>query len=125
MTFTESIKRCLIEKYADFNGRASRSEYWWFALFSFLVYMGTMVLSGGIMDDTGNISSTGAIMFLLVVFALLLPTVAVTVRRLHDINQSGWWYLLVLIPYIGGIILMILMILPAKEPNRFGEMVAS
>jgi uncharacterized membrane protein YhaH (DUF805 family) len=125
MTFTESIKRCLIEKYADFNGRASKSEYWWFALFSVLVYLGVALLSGGVFDETGNMSGLATTMFLLVAFALLLPSVAVAVRRLHDTDKSGWFYLVALIPYVGGIILLVLLVLPAKEPNRFGETVAS
>jgi uncharacterized membrane protein YhaH (DUF805 family) len=119
MTFTESIKTCLVEKYADFNGRASRSEYWWFALFSVLVYVGIMVLSGGMPNDEENISSTSTIMFLIAVVALLVPSIAVAVRRLHDTDKSGWWYLISLIPYVGGLVLLVLLVLPAKEPNRF------
>lgn len=125
MTFTESIKRCLIEKYADFNGRASKSEYWWFALFSVLVYIGVALLSGGALDEMGNMSGTATTMFLLVALALLLPSVAVAVRRLHDTDKSGWFYLVALIPYVGWIILLVLLILPAKEPNRFGETLVS
>ena len=78
MTFTESIKTCF-QKYIDFSGRASRSEYWWFFLFTFLL----RVLIGWI-------PGVGFILTLV----LLLPTLAVTVRRLHDINRSGWWLLL-------------------------------
>lgn len=125
MTFTESIKTCLKDKYADFNGRASRSEYWWFALFSVLVYLGIMILSGGISNDEENISSTSTIMLLIAVVALLIPSIAVAVRRLHDTDKSGWWYLISLVPYVGGLVLLVLLVLPAKEPNRFGETPAS
>ena len=78
MSFTESIKTCF-EKYIDFSGRASRSEFWWFFLFRFIVGL-----------ITGLIPFLGGIIAL----ALLLPGLAVTSRRLHDTNRTGWWMLL-------------------------------
>lgn len=121
MTFVESVNTCFKEKYADFNGRASRSEYWWFALLYFLVLMAVMVLTGGMMDESGGFSTIGLIAFLLVVAVFFVPSLAVSVRRLHDIDKSGWWYLISLVPYVGGLILLVLMVLPPKEPNRFGD----
>ena len=101
MSFIESVETCL-KKYADFNGRASRSEYWWFFLFNFLI-----VTVGAIADTIllGTASGSTGIIQILVTLGLLLPGLAVGARRLHDINKSGWWQLLwlgsfVLIPLI-------------------------
>jgi len=94
MTFTGSIRTCLT-KYADFNGRASRSEYWWFVLFSCLVSAALHLIDDS--DIAGGLFS----------LAILLPTLGVAVRRLHDTNRSGWFLLLHLIPIIGWIILIV------------------
>ena len=104
MTFGESISICF-KKYATFDGRASRSEYWWFVLFTFLVSMGT-----------GIISETLSGLFSL---AVLLPSLAVGARRLHDTDRSGWFLLLWFIPVLGWIVLVIWAIQEGKEPNRY------
>ena len=104
MTFGESIKTCF-SKYADFSGRASRSEYWWWFLFVVLVSAAT-----------GIISDKLTAVFSLVV---LLPGIAVSVRRLHDIDKSGWFLLLNFIPVIGWIILLYWAVQEGREPNRF------
>ena len=103
MTFAESIKTCF-QKYIDFNGRASRSEYWWFALLSFGVSF---------------IPVIGWIIRLVI----LLPSLAVQVRRLHDMDRSAWWLLLLVPPItiIGVFILLIMSIFPGTPgPNRYG-----
>jgi len=110
MTFGESISTCF-SKYATFNGRASRSEYWWFVLFTFLVSLAT-----------GMVSQTMSGLFSL---AVLLPSLAVGVRRLHDIDKSGWFLLLGLIPIVGWIILIVWAAQEGKEPNRFSAAAAS
>lgn len=79
MDFVQSIKTCM-GKYATFSGRASRSEYWWFALFQFLLMLVT-----GMVDET--LSGLAAL-------AIALPALAVGARRLHDVGRSGWWQLL-------------------------------
>ncbi|HWX03912.1 DUF805 domain-containing protein [Collimonas sp.] len=106
MTFTESIKVCF-SKYVDFNGRASRSEYWWFILF---IVVAT-VIADTIHHKLG----------LLISLATLLPSIAAAARRLHDTDRSGWWLLLSLIPIIGGLVVLYFLILEGKEPNRFGS----
>ena len=88
MSFTESIKVCF-QKFIDFNGRASRSEYWWFFLFTLIVRI-----------LTGWIPFIGFI----VTLVLLLPSLAVTVRRLHDTNRTGWWLLLPIVLTVVGLI---------------------
>ncbi|WP_169973016.1 MULTISPECIES: DUF805 domain-containing protein [unclassified Campylobacter] len=112
MTFSQSIKNCF-SNYATFHGRASRSEYWWFALFNVLVY----ILASAI-DTTINSS----IFYTISVLVLFLPTISVSIRRLHDINKSGWFYLLFLIPIIGIIILIIWFVKRGTiGPNQFGD----
>jgi len=91
MDFVTAIKTCF-SKYADFNGRARRSEFWFFYLFNFIVG-----LALGCIPVIGWIASV----------ALLLPGFAVGARRLHDTGRSGWWQLLSLIPVIGTIVLII------------------
>jgi uncharacterized membrane protein YhaH (DUF805 family) len=102
MTFTESISSCFT-KYATFEGTASRSEYWWFYLFSLLA---AMILS--------VVSEAAVIVFWL---ATLLPSLAVGVRRLHDTDRSGWYMLLSLVPLIGLIVIVFL--IQKTRPNRF------
>ncbi|MBI4289937.1 MAG: DUF805 domain-containing protein [Betaproteobacteria bacterium] len=107
MTFGESISTCL-RKYATFDGRAGRPEYWWFFLFSFLVQM-----AGGMVSQAlaGLLS-----------LALLLPILAVGARRLHDIGRSGWWLLVGLIPLIGWLVLLYWFIQRGAEGvNAYGD----
>jgi uncharacterized membrane protein YhaH (DUF805 family) len=104
MTFQESIQVCF-NKYVDFSGRASRSEYWWFALF---VFLGSFVL--------GMFSTWLNVIFLL---ATLLPQLAAATRRLHDTGRSGWWQLIGIVPLIGWIVLIVFLAQesgPASEP---------
>lgn len=97
MNFTDAVKTVLTLKYADFNGRASRSEYWWYVLFAIVA---SVVL--GIVDSIIGISLLGIVFSL----ATLIPGLAVSVRRLHDKDKSGWWILIALIPLLGGLLLL-------------------
>ena len=92
MTFQESIQVCF-KKYADFTGRASRSEFWWFMLFLVLVSAGTSMINQVV---SGLFS-----------LATLVPSVAAAARRLHDTNRSGWLQLLWIVPVIGWIIVIV------------------
>jgi uncharacterized membrane protein YhaH (DUF805 family) len=114
MGFAESVQTVL-SKYADFNGRASRPEYWWFVLAQFVVVLILDILAAA----TG--SAAFQVILLLVTLALLLPSLAVGCRRLHDTDKSGWWQLLGLIPLIGTIVLIVFFA-TAGTPgdNRFG-----
>lgn len=104
MTFNESISTCFI-KYATFDGRASRPEFWWFILFTWLVSAGL----GMINDVLSALFSLG----------VLIPSLAVGARRLHDTNRSGWLQLLWLLPVIGWIILIVFFASAAVEPNKY------
>ncbi|MDX9991685.1 MAG: DUF805 domain-containing protein [Anaerolineales bacterium] len=97
LTFYESIRVCLA-KYAEFNGRASRSEFWWFALFVLLVASALTYLS----ETLGSV-------FLIVI---LLPLLAAGTRRLRDSDKSPWWQLFLLVPVGGLVILGFLWALP-------------
>ena len=121
MTFTNSIVSCM-SKYATFSGRAIRSEFWWFYLFTILLSWAAQI-TGAIMYPTvpGQMPPIEAsVAYWLVSLALLMPTLSVMTRRLHDIDRSGWWLLLILT----GIGLILLIFWWAKDTqtseNRFG-----
>ncbi len=107
MTFMESLSTCF-KKYADFNGRASRAEYWWWALFCFIV---------GAACGSTNQWAGGVIQL-----ALLVPSLAVAWRRLHDMGRAGGYWFICLIPLVGWIFLIIWLVKPSEPmPNRFGN----
>ena len=117
-----------LRKYADFQGRARRSEFWLFWLFTFVVGF-VLQMIGGMMGgaaDPSNpaamYSSPAGIVLLLFYLAILIPSIAVAIRRLHDTNRSGWWLLIALIPFIGALVLLVFYVLPGTVgPNKFGE----
>src|SRR4051812_49802207 len=99
MNFVQAVQTCL-KKYADFSGRASRSEFWWF----FLAQVIVLVVAGMISDTLSLIISLG----------LLLPGLAVGARRMHDIGKSGWFLLLGFIPLLGALILIYFFVQPSS-----------
>lgn len=117
----------LKSKFFQFSGRAPRREYWYFVLFSLIISFliglidgvaGTMLTFG--VDPNGIPIQTGIIGLLFSLF-LLIPSIGIAVRRLHDIGKSGWWYLIVLIPLIGILVLLYFLVMPSQEgENRFG-----
>jgi uncharacterized membrane protein YhaH (DUF805 family) len=106
--------RAALAKYVTFSGRALRPEYWYFVLFQLIllfVAVGFEMIARGI----------GSVVYLVVVLGLALPNIAVTVRRFHDLDRSGWWYFLGLVPLVGGIIILIWFCSPGTVgPNRYG-----
>ena len=105
----------VLKKYAEFSGRATRREYWLFFLVNILIMIGFNLLSGAL--DSTLIQVLGV----LYILAVLVPSIAVYVRRLHDTNHSAWWLLLSLIPIIGGIILIIFLVTDSQAgDNRYG-----
>jgi len=97
-----------------FAGRARRSEFWLFALFNALAAILLLVVDGLI--------GTGGILYYLYVLASICANISVTVRRLHDTDRSGWWYWIVLVPFVGAVILFIFMVLDGTPgPNTFGK----
>ncbi len=97
----------VLKKYAVFNGRARRKEYWLFVLFNMLI---SFVL--GFIDGAAGLTAESGWGLLggLYTLVVLIPSIAVSVRRLHDTNRSGWWMLIALVPIIGAIILLVFMV---------------
>lgn len=115
MSFFEAVAACL-SRYADFKGRAARAEFWWFMLFLLLAsaFVNQMTMSFFGATSANVVSS---IFFL----AMVVPTISVSARRLHDMNHTGWWQLLSFLG-IGTLILLIWFMLPGtKDANRFGN----
>ena len=123
MTLKEAVKICVGKKYADFSTRASRKEFWSFALFYWFLCLAMFMIS--ILVDVMFEHSFQMFRLMVgvsVIIALLLmvPTYAVCVRRLHDTGRSGWWILLYFIPYIGAIALLIMLCRKSDEDNKYG-----
>lgn len=108
MTFIESIKT-VYAKYGTFSGRATRSEYWWFVLFMYIVVFAFVAL--GIIAQSESLGLGGIGIFIVISF---IPCLALRVRRLHDIGKSGWWIFLGLVPYIGDLVLFIFSVIAVR-----------
>ena len=109
----------------SWKGRASRSEFWYFTLFTVLCYLGGVVLIF-LAGKVGLPFALVAVLFFVAYAAVLVPTIGVTVRRLHDTGRSGWWYFICLIPGIGGIILLVMTASATSAAgDKFGESDAS
>jgi uncharacterized membrane protein YhaH (DUF805 family) len=117
VSFQEAVGTVLRQKYATFHGRARRSEFWFFVLFSAIARTIADVIDAVI--HTGN-STTGGLVSTLVELALLVPTLAVGARRLHDTGRSGWWWLIALIPFVGIIVLIVFWVQDSRGDNQYG-----
>jgi uncharacterized membrane protein YhaH (DUF805 family) len=120
----EGIKR-FFTKYAVFHGRASRSEFWWAAVLAIVVFLvvGIAVEMVNAITDPSDPRPTPAstaigVVYLVYALATLVPSVAVFVRRLHDANLSGWWVLLVIVPFFGEVIGIIFSVLPKQSYGK-------
>lgn len=119
-----------LKRYADFNGRSRRKEYWMFTLGIMLAFGLAAIVFFGLAGAAGSLADggamSGATMLIVAVFglaylAILIPAIAVQVRRFHDQDKSGWFVLMNFIPYVGGIIVLVFMCLEGtRGPNRFG-----
>lgn len=117
MGFMDAVRTCL-SKFIDINGRARRSEYWWFFLFNVLVQIVATVFDSAL--GMGGPQSVG-LLAPLASLALLLPAITASVRRLHDRDMSGWWMLIVFFPILGFIALIVIFVMKGTEgENRFG-----
>ncbi len=108
-----------LKKYVVFNGRARRKEYWFFVLFNILIFIALGIIDG----VTGSFSPEIGMGLLSGIYwlAVLIPGIAVSIRRLHDTDRSGWWLLIGLIPIIGAIVLLVFMVQDSKPgQNQYG-----
>jgi uncharacterized membrane protein YhaH (DUF805 family) len=113
MGFGQAVATCL-RKYAVFSGRASRSEYWFWVLFRILVLIGLAIVDAVAFSAVYVLSAIAAL-------ALFLPSLAVSIRRLHDIDRSGWWFFISFVPLVGQIVMLIFLCTPGtRGENRFG-----
>ena len=109
----------VLKKYATFSGRAQRAEYWWFYLISTLIIIGLSLIdqATGTLDEETGVGLLNSLYSL----AILIPSIAVGVRRLHDTGRSGWWLLIGLIPVIGSIVLIVFFVLDSEPgDNAYG-----
>jgi uncharacterized membrane protein YhaH (DUF805 family) len=105
----------LRDNYANFSGRARRSEYWYYVLFNLIICMVLFGLSFAL-------GMVGMILYIVYALGTLIPSLAVVVRRLHDVNKSGWFYFVGLIPIIGPIWLLVLLATEGTSgPNQYGD----
>ncbi len=117
MTFKESLVSVGRKNYANFSGRASRSEFWWW-------YLAVLIIEALINAITysDNFAPIGTTISVIILLALFIPTLAVGVRRLHDTNRSGWNLLWQLIPLVGFIIVLVFLVQEGTQgENRFGS----
>ncbi len=109
----------VLKQYAVFSGRAQRKEYWMFVLFNILISIALAVVDGmtGTLDEQTGYGLLSGIYSL----AVLIPSIAVAVRRLHDTGRSAWWLLIVLLPLVGAIVLLVFMVLDSEPgSNDYG-----
>lgn len=109
----------VLKNYAVFEGRAQRAEYWFFFLFNMIASIICLVIDG--LLGTYDAQSGMGVLYAVYTLAVLVPSIAVAVRRLHDIGKSGWWILIGLIPLIGPIVLLIFFVLDSQAgENAYG-----
>ena len=109
----------VLKKYAVFEGRSRRKEYWMFVLFNIIISIVLSIVDG----ITGTFSAMAGLGLLSGIYSLavLIPSLAVSVRRLHDTSRSGWWLFIALIPLVGAIVLLVFMAQDGKpEQNQYG-----
>ena len=109
-----------LRRYAEFSGRSQRKEYWMFVLFQIIVVVVLGIVEGAL-GLTGMVAGVYGPLTALFLLAVLIPGIAVGIRRLHDTDRSGWWILLSFVPIIGAIVLIVFFVMDGtRGPNRFG-----
>ena len=109
-----------LKKYADFSGRAPRAEYWWFYLLIIIGYVIATILDS--MLGLGQMVGPYGVLMCIFALAILVPSIAAGIRRLHDTDRSGWWLLIVLVPIVGVIVLIVFFVTQGTQgPNKYGD----
>ncbi|MFT3679609.1 MAG: DUF805 domain-containing protein [Ferruginibacter sp.] len=116
-------KKVVLKNYANFNGRARRAEYWYFVLANILLIIPFYIIGiAGAVSDNQALGTLGLVVYVLLALATIVPALAVAVRRLHDLNKSGWYYFVALIPLVGSIILLVWFCTDGDRfVNNYGE----
>lgn len=126
MEIIDYFKKSVFENYANFKGRARRTEFWYFNLVMWVINMLFQAVSSefaaGAMNSKNNVPFViTLVIFILISLVLMIPSLSVFVRRLHDYGKSGWWFFLAFIPLIGGIILLVWTCKAGQVgPNKWG-----
>lgn len=122
MSFKDAIKTCF-SKYFSFSGRARRSEYWYFALFKFLIYCPLYITALTISLKSGEDAALPFwIAYFTIALGLFMPSLAAEFRRLHDTGRSGWNILWYLIPFVGSIVVLVFLVTDSMpSTNRWGD----
>lgn len=122
VSFREAIKAALKATFI-YEGRASRSAYWWFVLAMALAYLAIALASFALHANNGKGSAAAHIVIGILLLGMIYPglaAIALTVRRLHDTDRSGWWYFILVVPYVGAIILVVILALAGTPGlNRY------
>ncbi len=113
MPIIENWKLVVLQRFAKFDGRAGRAEFWWYVLANVVVYVALAILA--------QISALFLILYFVYALAMIVPSIAVAIRRLHDTDKSGWLLLIGLVPLIGAIILLVFYAIEGTNgPNQYG-----
>ena len=121
----QTAVKTVLSKYATFSGRAARPEFWWYTLAVVILSIFLSIIEGAVLAPMLGFEpfaqEAGQPLRWLSSLILFLPSLAVAVRRLHDIDRSGWWYLIILVPIIGALVLLYWYIQRGTDgPNQFG-----
>lgn len=116
------IRRVLVDKYASISGRANRTEFWIWQLFTLVLNIVLGVLSFALSSVGEGAAYVMGVLSVIVALALIIPNICVAVRRLHDTGRGGGWWFIIFVPLVGAIWFLVLMLLPGEpQSNRFGE----
>ena len=119
MSFPDALINALINNFGNFKGRASRSEYWWWTLASFLIYIPTIILDGMIFGWGEATQGDPFGISMLVAIAIAIPTLTLTVRRLHDLGKSGWLLLIWIVPLVNICFLIVLLVWLIEDGDAY------
>lgn len=106
--------------YFNFSGRARRKEYWIFTLVHSVIFWVIPMFVAYFFQDSEIIVGIFGLLYLVFILGTIIPVISINVRRLHDIGKSGWWYLIILIPIVGGILLLVFACIESEQDNKYG-----